>query len=122
MVLDSAFDSAMPTADEAPQVDLQRVLTGLRHLVGSAEPGRVFAELAAVCVPALCDEMIVDIEEAGDRRFGSAALGRQVALHHLTTTQARQLLARASDRTHRSLLEVADSILTTGALPENRTE
>jgi hypothetical protein len=65
MVLDSAFDSAMPTADDAPRVDLQRVLAGLRHLTGSTEPGRVFAELAAVCVPALCDEMIVDIEEAG---------------------------------------------------------
>jgi hypothetical protein len=45
-----------------------------------------------------------------------------MALHHLTASQARQLLARAGDRTHRSLLEVADSILSTGALPENRTE
>ncbi len=69
MVLDSFFDSAIPPAGEAPRVDLQRVLTGLRHLTGSAEPGRVFAELAAVCVPALCDEMVIDIEEGGDRRY-----------------------------------------------------
>jgi hypothetical protein len=51
----------------------------------------------------------------------AAATGILMALHHLTSTPARQLLARASDRTHRSLLEVADSVLTTGALPENRT-
>jgi len=44
-----------------------------------------------------------------------------MALHHLTATQSRQLLARAGDRTHRSLIEVADSVLTTGALPDHRT-
>ena len=228
MAVDSIFGSVIPTAGEAPRVDLQRVLTGLRHLTGSAEPGRVFAELAAVCVPALCDEMTVDIEETGNRRYRirrpgtavksssddlapqggavgqpvlngqsvtvrvtslpgggpeftaqlictwhpgyaptdtdaalvgvladhatavvhrerttgqladsakalqvGAALGRVqrvaaasgilMALHHLTSTQARQLLARASDRTHRSMLHVADSVLTTGALPDNRT-
>src|SRR4051812_49307576 len=69
MVTGSVFDSVIPTAGAAPRVDLQQVLAGLRHLTGSAEPGRVFAELAAVCVPALCDEMIVDIEEAGNRRY-----------------------------------------------------
>ena len=69
MALDSVFESAMPAAGQVPRVNLQWVLTGLRHLTGSAEPGRVFAELAAVCVPALCDEMIVDIEEAGNRRY-----------------------------------------------------
>jgi len=227
MVLDSDFDS-VPAASQAQRVDLRRVLTGLRHLPGSAEPGRVFAELAAVCVPALCDEMIVDIEEAGHQRYRirrpgtagnrsthdlpeqggavgralakgqsvtvcvtslpgggpeftarlsrtwhpgysptdtdaalvgvladhatavvhrerttgqladsstahqvGAALGRVqrvaaatgilMALHHLTATQARQLLARAGDRTHRSLLDVADSVLHTGALPDHRT-
>ena len=51
----------------------------------------------------------------------AAATGILMALHHLTATQARQLLARAGDRTHRSLLDVADSVLHTGALPDNRT-
>jgi len=41
MVLDSDFDIAMPAAGQAQRVDLRRVLTGLRHLTGSAEPGRV---------------------------------------------------------------------------------
>jgi len=242
MFLDSVFNNAIPTPNgavpaaasttpssgEAPRVDLPRVLTGLRHLAGSAEPGRVFAELAAVCVPALCDDMVIDIQEAGDRRYRvrrpgtpalrapddlpqqaapgvatvhgqsvtvhvtslpgggpgftarlvctwhpgyaptdtdaalvgvladhatavvhrertttgqlpdtstahqvGAALGRVqrvaaatgilMALQHLTATQARQLLARASDRTHRSLLDVADSVLHTGALPDHHT-
>ena len=228
MVLDSVFDSAVPPAGEASRVDLQWVFTGLRHLTGSAEPGQVFADLAEVCVPALCDEMVIDIEEAVDKRYRirrpgtsanrcsgdvpqqggaaglaiangqsvavrvtslpdggpgftvllvctwhpgysptdtdaaligvladhatavvhrerttgqfadsytalqvGAALGRVqrvaaatgilMALHHLTATQARQLLARASDRTHRSLLDVANSVLYTGALPGHRT-
>jgi len=241
MVLDSVFNNAIPTPNgavpaaasttpssgEAPRVDLPRVLMGLRHLTGSAEPGRVFTELAAVCVPALCDEMVIDIQEAGNHRYRvrrpgtpahrapddpqqqaapgvatvhgqsvtvrvtslpgggpafttrltctwhpgytptdtdaalvgvladhatavvhrerttgqlpdastahqvGAALGRVqrvaaatgilMALHHLTATQARQLLARASDRTHRSLLDVADSVLHTGALPDHHT-
>jgi hypothetical protein len=34
--------------------------------------------------------------------------------------QARQLLDRASDRTHRSLQQVADTVLHTGSLTEPR--
>ena len=73
--------SAPPAVVEPGRIDLLRVLTGLRHLAGSTEPGRVFAELAAVCVPALCDDMIVDIEEDGGHRYriegpgGSPAVG-----------------------------------------------
>jgi hypothetical protein len=51
------------------RVDLLRVLTGLRHLRASAEPGRVFSELALVCVPALCDNVVITIEEAGGHRY-----------------------------------------------------
>ena len=51
------------------RVDLLRVLTGLRHLRASAEPGRVFSELAGVCVPALCDDIVITIEEAGGHRY-----------------------------------------------------
>ena len=47
------------------RVHLRRVLAGLRHLQGSPEPGRVFSELVAVCVPAFCDEMTIDVSEAG---------------------------------------------------------
>src|SRR4029079_1055586 len=73
--------SAAPAVVAPGRVDLLRVLTGLRHLTGSTEPGRVFAELAAVCVPALCDDVIVDIEEDGGHRYrirrpgGSPAAG-----------------------------------------------
>ena len=55
--------------DEPGRVDLLRVLTGLWHLAGSTEPGRVVAEVAAVCVPALCDDVIVDIEEDAGHRY-----------------------------------------------------
>jgi len=226
-------------AGEPARVDLLRVLTGLRHLAGSTEPARVFTELAAVCVPAFCDDIVIDIEEAGGHRYrirrpgGSplaavvdtpqanpgtaentgpepaaqdvqltersvfvrvdslpgagphytarlvcswytggytpadadaallrvlanhatalvhrdrtarpltasgaagqigtalvdtqrvaAAAGVLVALHHLSPVQARQLLARAGDRTHRSLRDVADTVLRTGDLPQHRT-
>ena len=222
-------DSRVSDTDRR-RVDLRRVLTGLRHLHGSSEPARVFTDLAAVCVPALCDQMVVDIEEngideAGVHRYrirqpgwlpgseiqdrssslgqvvatgqqvtavvGSlpggepdytarllcrwnpgyaptetdaalvgvladhavalvhrerttghiadpatagqvgAALGRTqrvaaatgilMALHHLTAAQARQLLVRAGDRTHQSLVQVADTVLHTGGLPDQRT-
>ena len=63
------LSSAAPAVVAPGRVDLLRVLTGLRHLAGSTEPGRVFAELAAVCVPALCDDVIVDIEEDGGHRY-----------------------------------------------------
>jgi hypothetical protein len=53
---------------EWSRVDLLRV-TGLRHLAGSTEPGRVFSELAAVSVPALRDEMVIQITEAGTHRY-----------------------------------------------------
>jgi hypothetical protein len=226
--------------DSGRRVDLGRVLTGLRHLSAAAEPVRVFTDLAAVCVPALCDECVIEIVEQGghryrirrpgpgpahaaaatDRstdpaaidggglgeqiwsgsgavvtvsggsvvaRFGNppgggpdytgelvctwrhghvpiepdaalvgvlvdhaaalvhrerttprvtdpdvagqvrltldgtqrvaAATGILMALYHLSPAQARRLLARAGDHTHRSLREVADTVLRTGALP-----
>ena len=45
------------------RVDLTRLLGGLRHLSASPEPARVFAELATVCVPALCDQCLIQITE-----------------------------------------------------------
>jgi hypothetical protein len=47
----------------------------------------------------------------------AAATGILMALYHLSPAQARRLLARAGDHTHRSLREVADTVLRTGALP-----
>src|SRR6478735_8006390 len=44
-------------------------LTGLRHLSAAAEPARVFTDLAAVCVPALCDECVIEIVEQGGHRY-----------------------------------------------------
>lgn len=48
----------------------------------------------------------------------AAATGVLMAMHHLTMAQARQLLDRASDRTHRSLQQVADTVLNSGSLTE----
>ena len=65
MFVDSVFDGRYEDAAhrqgmdvvsaiaERSRVDLLRVLTELRHLAGSTEPGRGFSELAAVSVPAL---------------------------------------------------------------------
>lgn len=78
MILDSFFENEMRAAGQSQRIDVQRVLTGLRHLKGSVEPGRVFAEVVAVCVPSLCDEMIVDIEETGTQRYRITRSGIQI--------------------------------------------
>ena len=70
---------------------------------------------------------VVDVDAArhvglapdGTRRV-AAATGILMTLHHLTPAQARLLLTRASDRTHRSVRQVADTVLHTGALPDQR--
>jgi catechol 2,3-dioxygenase-like lactoylglutathione lyase family enzyme len=49
----------------------------------------------------------------------AAASGILTALHQLTPAQARQLLHRASEHTHRPVLDIADMVLHTGALPGN---
>jgi hypothetical protein len=51
------------------RVDLLKVFGGLRHLDASGEPSRVFAGLAGVCVPALCDECVVWISEQGQHPY-----------------------------------------------------
>ena len=67
---------------------------------------------------------VADPGDAGQVRLAldgtqrvAAATGILMALYHLSPAQARQLLARAGDRTHRTLREVADTVLQTGALP-----
>src|SRR6478672_13968942 len=67
---------------------------------------------------------VADPDGAGQVRLAldgtqrvAAATGILMALYHLNPTQARRLLARAGDRTHRTLREVADTVLQTGALP-----
>jgi hypothetical protein len=249
--IDASIERASPAADgpghpdgiTGSRVDLGRVLTGLRHLDASGEPALVFTGLAEVCVPALCDECLIQITEhdhhpyrirrtgptvtpgalpttdeaftaaitgtgrvvngspAGGgatseitdqvvlARFGNppgggpdyhgvlicrwhtghtpqeadaglvgvladqatalihrerttsrvdpedpaghlaatlnvtqriaAGTGILMALHHLPPTQARQLLGRASEHTHRPVSQTADTVLRTGALPEN---
>ena len=57
----------------------------------------------------------------GDAQRVAAAAGVLMVLHHLSPTQARQLLTRASDRSHRTLIQTADTVLHTGALPRNGT-
>ena len=230
---------------DGSRVDLVKVVGGLRHLDASGEPSRVFAGLAAVCVPELCDECVVWISEQGQHpyrirrasgavppgrpaildgmltatssggttilngspagaasveisdhaviaRFGNppffggpeycgvivcrwytahrpddaeaalvgimvdhatalvqrertagagppdqaqstgsaltaahriaAASGILISLYHLSPRQARQLLARASENTHRPVIEVADTVLRTGGLPALRPD
>jgi AmiR/NasT family two-component response regulator len=50
----------------------------------------------------------------------AAAVGILMALHHLTATQATDLLTRASQHTHLSIRGVADVVLRTGAMPDHR--
>jgi hypothetical protein len=41
------------------------VTKALRHLIASAEPALVFAHVAAICVPTVCDRCVIDISEGG---------------------------------------------------------
>jgi hypothetical protein len=49
----------------------------------------------------------------------AAAVGILMVLHHLTAAQATALLTRASQHTHLSIRGVADTVLRTGAMPDN---
>ena len=49
----------------------------------------------------------------------AAAVGILMVLHHLTATQATDLLTRASQHTHLSIRGVADTVLRTGAMPDH---
>ena len=91
------LSSATPAVVAPERVDLLRVLTGLRHLAGSTEPGRVFAELAAVCVPALCDDVIVDIEEDGGHRYRIRRPGSSPATGVIAGAAARPAEAATED-------------------------
>ena len=51
------------------RIDLRRVTTGVRHLVGSAEPARVFSQLASICVPGVADTCVIELSERGGHRY-----------------------------------------------------
>src|ERR1700712_1879886 len=52
-----------PTLSLPGRIDVSAAVAGLRHLDASAEPALVFSHLAAVCVPAVCDDIVVDLVE-----------------------------------------------------------
>lgn len=58
---------------------------------------------------------------SGPQRI-AAASGILMALYHLSPARARQLLGRASENTHRPVIEVADTVLRTGGLPALRPD
>lgn len=62
-MLDHLGDADGGHGEQRSRVQLNRVLSGLRHLDASDEPARVFAGLAQVCVPALCDECLIEVTE-----------------------------------------------------------
>ena len=51
------------------RIDLLRVTTAVRHLVGSVEPARIFSQLAQVCVPAICDACTIDLVEGAGHHY-----------------------------------------------------
>jgi hypothetical protein len=56
---------AAPATTLPGRIDLPAAVSGLRHLEASPEPALVFSHLAAVCVPAVCDDVIIDLVENG---------------------------------------------------------
>lgn len=63
------FDFAADRGGGHARIQLDRVLSGLRHLEGSHEPARVFAGLVQICVPALCDECLIEVTEQATRPY-----------------------------------------------------
>ncbi len=45
------------------RIDVVHAVAGLRHIEPSREPAMVFSHFAAVCVPAVCDEVVIDLVE-----------------------------------------------------------
>ena len=54
-----------PSTSLPGRIDVPAAVGGLRHLEASPEPALVFSHLAAVCVPAVCDDIIIDLVENG---------------------------------------------------------
>ena len=54
-----------PSVSLPGRVDVTAAAAGLRHLDASTEPALVFSQLAAVWVPAVCDDVIIDLVENG---------------------------------------------------------
>ena len=69
------YTKPLTRGSAAARIDVVRAVAGLRHIDPSAEPAMVFSNLAAVCVPAVCDEVVIDLVENGHgyriRRPGS---------------------------------------------------
>jgi hypothetical protein len=67
-----------PIESPPDRIDVVRAVAGLRHIDPSAEPAMVFSHLAAVCVPAVCDDMVIDVVENGQAyRIRRPAADRQ---------------------------------------------
>ncbi len=53
----------------AGRIDVRRVVTHVRHLLGSAEPVRVFSQLASIAVPGVADACVIEISESAGHRY-----------------------------------------------------
>ncbi len=83
------------------RIDVGRAAAGLRHIDPSAEPAMVFSHLAAVCVPAVCDEIIIDLVENGH--------GYRIRRPAADPTAARTPRSASGDAL-RSVLRSGDSV------------
>lgn len=61
--------STAETSAPAGRINLPTVVAALRHIDASTEPGFVLSHLAAVAVPAVCDEVTIDVTEDGGHRY-----------------------------------------------------
>lgn len=53
----------------AGRIDVGRVVAHIRHLLGSAEPARVFSQLASIAVPGVADACVIEISERAGHRY-----------------------------------------------------
>lgn len=56
-------------AGRVDRIDLRRVATGVRHVLGSTESARVFSQVASICVPGVADACVIELCERGGHRY-----------------------------------------------------
>ncbi len=93
------------------RIDVVRAVAGLRHIDRSGEPAMVFSHLAAVCVPSVCDEVVIDIVENGQ--------GYRIRRPAAESTAVRTVPVLPADPQRPALLS-SDSVAV--AIPRSRDE
>jgi hypothetical protein len=100
------------------RIDVVATVAGLRHLDPSPEPALVFSHLAALCVPTVCDEVVIDLVENGHGyriRQPAVAFGRPPMPDARLTSSSRPIAGAVLGRHTVTVVIGSPGASTTGA-------